>query len=229
MLHHLEKGLALVEVALNGAESFSSRELLSLYEWGTELCRRLGKDHQALEYLQLADIVADAMADRKVEAVNSDRAYGLAKQKLARKRSQQLARGAARLGKGNRWLGPVAVITALLCVVLSFVIEPVGNLSANATAFIGIAIAAVILWIVNIIPDYVVALGMVMLWVVGGITDTETALSGFASGTWIFMICIMGFSAVITKSGISYRFALHALKDSPQAIADSYGVLLLAV
>ncbi|WP_339317900.1 SLC13 family permease [Paenibacillus sp. FSL R10-2734] len=217
VLHHLEKGLALVEVALNGAESFSSRELLSLYEWGTELCRRLGKDHQALEYLQLADIVADAMADRKVEAVNSDRAYGLAKQKLARKRSQQLARGAARLGKGNRWLGPVAVITALLCVVLSFVIEPVGNLSANATAFIGIAIAAVILWIVNIIPDYVVALGMVMLWVVGGITDTETALSGFASGTWIFMICIMGFSAVITKSGISYRFALHALKRFPSS------------
>lgn len=228
-LHHLEQGLALVEAALNGTEAFSSHELLSLYEWGTELCRRLGKDHQALEYLQLADLVTDTLADPKAEVVNSERAYGLAKQKLARKRSQQLARGAARLGKGNRWLGPVSVAAALLCVVLAFVIGPIGDLSANSTAFIGIAIAAVILWIVNIIPDYVVALGMVMLWVVGGIADTETALSGFASGTWIFMICIMGFSAVITKSGISYRFALHALKRFPQAIADSYGALLLAV
>lgn len=56
---------------------------------------------------------------------------------------------------------------------------------------------------------------MVMLWILTGIVPSDTALSGFGSATWLFMIFIMALSAVITKSGISYRFALNALRRFP--------------
>ncbi|UJF33941.1 SLC13 family permease [Paenibacillus hexagrammi] len=88
-------------------------------------------------------------------------------------------------------------------------------MSRSAMDFIGIGLAAVVFWIVGIIPDYIVALGMVMLWVLNGIAAPEAALSGFGTPTWLYMICIMGLSAVVTKSGILYRFSLHMLKRFP--------------
>jgi di/tricarboxylate transporter len=81
--------------------------------------------------------------------------------------------------------------------------------------FIGVAIAAVILWVVNVIPDYIVALGMLMYWIVGGLLEPSIAFSGFASTTWFYMIFIMALSAAIIKSGILFRFALYALKWFP--------------
>jgi len=82
--------------------------------------------------------------------------------------------------------------------------------------FIGIGVAAVILWIVNVIPDYIVGLGMAMAWVLGGLVGPEVALSGFASTTWLYMIFIMAFIAVITRSGILFRVSLNALKRFPR-------------
>ncbi|WP_419876147.1 SLC13 family permease [Candidatus Pristimantibacillus sp. PTI5] len=210
-----EIGLSVVEEALSYGSAFQPQDLLFLYERATELCRLAGKKNQALEYLRLADALASTLTAVKDEALNTDRAYGLAKQKLARKRSELLVQGAGRLLKGNRTAESAAVIAALLCIVLSFVLNPIGGLSEAGMRFIGIALAAVIMWIVPVIPDYVVALGMLMLWVLGGVAAPETAMSGFASSSWLFMIFIMAISAVITKSGISYRFALHALKRFP--------------
>ncbi|OBZ11305.1 SLC13 family permease [Bacillus sp. FJAT-26390] len=210
-----EIGLAVVEAALNHTKAFRPSELLFLYERATELCRLAGKKSQALEYLKQADALASTLSNRIGDAMSDDRAYDLAKQKLARKRSELLVQGAGRLLKGNRAAEVTAVIAALLCILLSFVMDPIGGLSEAGMRFIGIAVAAVMMWIVPILPDYVVALGMIMLWVLGGVASPETALSGFASSSWLFMICIMAISAVITKSGISYRFALHALRRFP--------------
>ncbi|OME82199.1 hypothetical protein BK120_16180 [Paenibacillus sp. FSL A5-0031] len=210
-----EIGLAVIEASLNQPNKFQSHELLFLYECGTELSRRVGRNNQALDYLKLADALASTLSFNKVELPDADRAYGLAKQKLARKRSEVLVKGAGRLLKGNRAAEAGAVMAALLCIILSFLLDPIGGLTEAGMRFIGIALAAVIMWIVPIMPDYIVALGMIMLWVLGGVASPETALSGFASSSWLFMISIMAISAVITKSGISYRFALHALKRFP--------------
>lgn len=213
--HSLEAGIAVIETALNRTYEFKSVELLFLYEMGTELCRKLGRNNQALEYMKLAEAAAGSDPAAEGELIRADRAYGLAKQKLARKRSEVLVRSAGQLLKGNRAVEAAAIGAALLCIVLSFVMDPIGGLSEAGMRFVGIAIAAVIMWIVPVMPDYVVALGMIMLWVLGGVASPETAMSGFASSSWLFMIFIMAMSAVITKSGISYRFALHALKRFP--------------
>lgn len=209
-----ETGLSVVEAALDHGHVFQPQELLFLYECGTELCRAAGRNNQALEYLHLADTLAGTFSS-KGGALNTDRAYGLAKQKLAKKRSDLLVQGAGRLLKGNRAAEAAAVILSILCIILSFILEPFGGLSEAGMRFIGISLAAVVMWIVPVLPDYVVALGMIMLWVLGGVASPEIALSGFGSSSWLFMIFIMAISAVITKSGISYRFALHALKRFP--------------
>ncbi|KRE58322.1 cyclic nucleotide-binding domain-containing protein [Paenibacillus sp. Soil750] len=53
--HAPEAGLAIVEAALDqrGA-AYSAQQLTTVYEWGADLCRKLGRNQLALEYLQLA-------------------------------------------------------------------------------------------------------------------------------------------------------------------------------
>lgn len=214
--HAPEKGQAVLESALSRDHSYSSDELLLLYEQGMELYRRVGKQQQALEYAQLAAGAENALTTMsKRERIGADRVYELAKRKLARRRSERLARSAEARASGNRTVKLIVVTAAILLIILSFLMEPAGGLSQAGIRFIGIALAAVLMWIVNVIPDYIVALGMIMLWIVGGIASPELALSGFASSTWLFMIFIMAISAVIMKSGISYRFALYGLKRFP--------------
>lgn len=212
--HAPEAGLSIVEAALDqqGA-AYSVQQLATIYEWGADLCRKLGRNQLALEYLQLAE--ATALSGSGSTKRSGDQSFGLAKQMLARSKSERLAAGAGRLGDRSRWLGLAAIILAVASVLGFHIAEPVAGLSRHGMDFIGIGLAAVILWIVNIMPDYIVALGMAMLWVLGDLVEPEVALSGFASPTWLYMIFIMAMSAVITKSGFLYRFSLHALKRFP--------------
>ncbi|TYP75449.1 SLC13 family permease [Paenibacillus methanolicus] len=184
-----------------------TERLPRLYERGADLCRQLGDDERAMTYLRLAE-AADPYNR------TSARGYELTRQELAGRRSREKAERARRLA-GGPWAGWVSAIAAALCVLLFVYLPPVGDLSRHGMIFIGIGIAAVLLWIVNIVPDYIVALGMVLLWVLGGLIEPEQALSGFASPTWLYMIFIMALSAAITRSGILYRFSLHALKRFP--------------
>ncbi|CAN7756171.1 SLC13 family permease [Paenibacillus sp. LjRoot153] len=211
--HAPEAGLSIVEAALDqqGA-AYSAQQLTTVYEWGADLCRKLGRKQLALEYLQLAE--TNALSGTGSPR-SGEMSFGLAKQMLARSKSERLAAGAGRLGDRSRWLGLAAIILAVASVLGFHIAEPVAGLSRHGMDFIGIGLAAVILWIVNIMPDYIVALGMAMLWVLGGLVEPEVALSGFATPTWLYMIFIMAMSAVITKSGFLYRFSLHALKRFP--------------
>ncbi|MEK3884902.1 SLC13 family permease [Paenibacillus sp. PL2-23] len=208
--HAPEEGLAVLELALHDGHAFAPQELSALYERGMELCRRTGRTRQAMDYMQLAENAASARME-------SERSLSLARQKLLRARSQRLAQGAGLLALGGNggFVKALAAAGALLCVVVSFLLEPQGDLTQPAIRFIGIALAAVLLWVSRVIPDYIVALGMILLWVLGGVAAPEAALSGYGSTSWLYMIGIMAVSAVITKSGITYRFALHALKRFP--------------
>ncbi|MFB9326731.1 SLC13 family permease [Paenibacillus aurantiacus] len=183
-------------------------QLPHLYERGADLCRQLGDNERAMTYLRMAEDAADPH-DR-----TSTRGYELTRQELAVRRNREKAERARKLA-GGPWAGWTSAIAAALCMLLFIYLPPVGELSRHGMIFIGIGIAAVLLWIVNIVPDYIVALGMVLLWVLGGLIEPEQALSGFASPTWLYMIFIMALSAAITRSGILYRFSLHALKRFP--------------
>ncbi|MBP3961537.1 SLC13 family permease [Paenibacillus lignilyticus] len=217
LVHGPEEGLRIVEHAVReGTLNDNKVKLISLYEWGAELSRLLHNRHKALEYLQLAEAAAQVLSGRWPQAIqDEEREYQLAQQKLTNRKSMFFAERASRLINPSQWARWLALVMALSMIVIFYFMPPAAGLTDKGMLFIGIAIAAVILWIVNIIPDYIVALGMAMLWVLGGVVKPEVALSGFASPTWLYMIFIMSISVVITKSGILYRLSLHALKRFP--------------
>lgn len=214
-----EAAFAKVEAALEKRQTyFSPAQSVALYEWGAELYRKLGMMAKALEYLQMAQALASSQRGESsphAASESEDRTYQLAKQKLDSQRSRQQAEKAGSLWSKSRLTGVVALALALLSILFFHFAPPVAGLSRGGMDFIGIGIAAVMLWIVNIVPDYIVALVMAMLWVLMGLVTPETALSGFATPTWLYMLFILAIGAVITKSGILYRLSLHALKRFP--------------
>ncbi|MDR7316786.1 SLC13 family permease [Brevibacillus nitrificans] len=190
-------GLALLETAWNEqGHHYTNAQWIATYVWASGLHARLDRHQQAQEYLTLANA-------RKL------RQGDIGGNSPARGSFRRLA-SSTRLGG---WLATTLVPVSLT---VFHYMEPVGGLSRSALDLIGIGIAAVILWIVNLIPDYIVGLGMVMAWVMGGVVTPEVALSGFASTTWLYMIFIMAFIAAITRSGILFRVSLTALKRFPR-------------
>lgn len=216
LAHGPEQGLRLVEAALReGTWSSLPDELIALYEWGAACSRSLRLHHRALEYLQLAESSANAAYGRAPARHDEERDFQLAQRQLSSHKSVLFAERASRMFKPSQWAEWLALAAAAGMIVLFALLPPFAGLTDKGMLFIGIAVAAVLLWIVNIVPDYIVALGMAMLWVLGGVVEPETALSGFASPTWLYMIFIMSLSVVIAKSGILYRLSLHALKRFP--------------
>ncbi|GGD90184.1 SLC13 family permease [Paenibacillus nasutitermitis] len=210
------KGLARLETAFSRTHNYSVHQMASLYEYGAELCHRLDMKQKALEFLQMAETAAGSEQTLSgMAGQDRDRSYNLAKQRLDSRKSRQMADQAGGFWKQQRMTGLVALLLVIASLAYFHFAPPVAGLSRQGMDFIGIGIAAVILWIVNIIPDYLVALFMAMLWTVGGLVQPEVALSGFATPTWLYMFFILALGAVITKSGILYRLSLHALRLFP--------------
>ena len=94
---------------------------------------------------------------------------------------------------------------------------PVLGLSREAMIFVGISIAAVVSWVANILPAFIVSFSMVLIWVLSGIVKPEIALSGFGTPVWFYTLGILAFGTAISKSGLLYRVSLHILKVFPRS------------
>lgn len=122
--HAPEAGLSIVEAALDqqGAAYSAQQFTTTVYEWGADLCCKLGRKQLALRVLQLAETTALSLAGSKKRS--EDQSFGLAKQMLARSKSERLAAGAGRLGDRSRWLGLAAIILAVASVLGFHIAEP---------------------------------------------------------------------------------------------------------
>src|SRR5262249_28935280 len=67
--------------------------------------------------------------------------------------------------------------------------------------------AAVVLWALDVVPDYVVGLGMMLAWIVLGIVPSEVALSGFTSSPFFLITGVLGMAAGLQASGLLFRMA----------------------
>lgn len=75
--------------------------------------------------------------------------------------------------------------------------------------------AAVILWIFNVLDEYIVALMLLLSWLLFGVVPSEMALGGFSKSSWFFVLGVLGIGAAVTKSGLLYRVALQVLRRIP--------------
>jgi di/tricarboxylate transporter len=65
------------------------------------------------------------------------------------------------------------------------------------------------------LPDGATSLLLVAVWVLGGIVPPRTALSGFATTTWILTVSVFAIGAAVATSGLLYRLALGAVARAP--------------
>lgn len=212
-----EEGYVRFEAALETASGrFDPAQTAALYAWGAEWCRRAGRPHKALEYMRLAESLPGT------EQESAEQSLRAARDKLRDEQNKRLVEQAgALLGRGR--LPLLASLALALSGLLYFhFADPFAGLTRQGMDFIGIGLAAVVLWIVRVVPDYLVALFMAMLWVAGGVAEPSIALSGFASPSWLYMLFILALGAAITKSGLLYRFSLLALKLFPASYRGQF-------
>ncbi|MFC3802983.1 SLC13 family permease [Cohnella sp. GCM10012308] len=212
-----EEGYVRFETALETAsERFEPVQTAALYAWGAEWCRQAGRSHKALEYMRLAESLPGTEPD------STEQGLRLAREKLRDERNKRLVEQAGALLGGGRLAWLAGIVLALSGLLYFHFADPFAGLTRQGMDFIGIGIAAVVMWIVRVVPDYLVALFMAMLWVAGGVVEPSVALSGFASPSWLYMLFILALGAAITKSGLLYRFSLLALKLFPASYRGQF-------
>jgi divalent anion:Na+ symporter, DASS family len=113
----------------------------------------------------------------------------------------------------RRWPRKRVIGIALAIVILSvgWLVMPPSGLAAPGWHALLSLVALVPLLALDALPESATALLLVAIWVVGGVAPPRTALSGFASTTWVLTLCTFAAGAAIAASGLLYRIALSAV------------------
>lgn len=113
----------------------------------------------------------------------------------------------------RRWLGLGLAVAVILFGWLSP--PPTAALSVAAWHALFSLIALVPVLALEALPDGATSLLLVVVWVLGGIVPARTALSGFATTTWILTVSVFAIGAAVATSGLLYRLALGAVARAP--------------
>ena len=109
---------------------------------------------------------------------------------------------------------------------------PPAGLTVNGWRALSTLLALVPALALDALPEGVLALGLAAVWVVGGIAPPGRALSGFASSSWVLLVCGLTIGAAIASSGLLFRLALwivaHTRGGFPgQVLALALGGVLI--
>lgn len=89
------------------------------------------------------------------------------------------------------------------------------ELDVPAKLYLGIFTATVVMWVFRLTADFIPGIFAVAGTLVFDLVPQNVILSGFASDGFFMALSILGLSAVITSSGLSYRLMLWVLKSLP--------------
>jgi di/tricarboxylate transporter len=78
--------------------------------------------------------------------------------------------------------------------------------------------AAVLLWVTEPVPTYVVSLGLLVAWVVMGLVPDYKAVSGFATLNWVFVLSVLGIAGAVARSGLLMRLGLLLIERVPAGL-----------
>lgn len=222
--HNLAAGFSLVEDALENIHLyFSDQQATRLYEYAAAFSKKLGYPQKALEYLNMAYSLASELTEsssRRQKAdpeEGQDREYALSKLNFDNMWRLARAEKASHLFNKNGLSILFTILFSCLCLGYFSQAEPFPGLSHKGMLFVGLSLTAMAFWIVNVIPDYIVALLLAMSWSLTGLVEMDTVLSGFSSPVWLYMMGILALGAAISHSGLLYRLSLHMLKLFPKS------------
>lgn len=117
---------------------------------------------------------------------------------------------------------PTSTVVGWACV---FLIPPLiylsalgSRLSVAASIFAAFLSAAVLMWVFNLVDEFVPPLVALVATLFIGLAPPEVALAGFSSPSLLLLIGVFALAAVISSSGLSYRLMLRLvliLPDKP--------------
>ena len=122
------------------------------------------------------------------------------------------AAAATRPASRREWLGWSCAIVSPLVVLATC--RNIG-LMPDAVVFLAILAATVSMWVFNLADEFVPGLFAVMATLALGLTTPERALAGFASEGFFLALAVLGIGAVISASGLSFRFLLWLIDHLP--------------
>ena len=109
---------------------------------------------------------------------------------------------------------PPAILGIIVAVWISLSTPPAG-LTVEAMKALGIMAWAVVYWMWDILPEYVVSLLMCASWVIFKVVKFNVAFATFSSDSWWILVGAMGIGAAATKSGLLKRISLVLLDIFP--------------
>ena len=89
---------------------------------------------------------------------------------------------------------------------------------SKAGAFVLLLGSAIALWVVAILPEFVVYLGLVIAWVFLGIATPAQAVAGFGSTSWISIFAILSIASALSASGLVFRLGLMLIRRLPKGL-----------
>ena len=114
--------------------------------------------------------------------------------------------------EGRRWAGGLLGVGCGLGIWFA---PPFVGLDPIAMHMLGLLAWAVIFWVFDVLPDYVVGIGLILGWILFGIVPADVAVSGFTTSAFFLIIGVLGMTASLQSSGLLFRLALHILRSFP--------------
>lgn len=120
------------------------------------------------------------------------------------------------------WLAVIGVPPAI------YFLSGMGGLVVEASLFLAILSATVLMWLFNLADEFVPPLVAITAVLIVGLVPSEVALAGFSSRTLTTLVGVYALAAVISASGLSYRFMLWLLIKLPDTPFWHQAALLLS-
>jgi DASS family divalent anion:Na+ symporter len=112
-------------------------------------------------------------------------------------------------------------------ILIAYIPAPEG-LSPEAMRGLGVITWAIIFWIFNVLPEYVVALLMCSGWVLFGVAPFNVAFSQFSNPNWWLLIGALGIGVALNISGLLKRAAKIVMRIFPATYKGQVLGLLLS-
>lgn len=120
----------------------------------------------------------------------------------------------------------VAIIVPMLILIFG----AKNNLPQETTLFLATFAATVTMWVFRLVDEYIPAIFALFSLIILGVATPNIALSGFQSDGFFLAMSILGISALVKSSGLSYRFMLWLLTKLPNKESwHNFGLLLTGI
>lgn len=132
--------------------------------------------------------------------------------------NEKLQRRAGKIKKKKEaeWPEIIGWLLAVVIPAAGLYWGPKMGLEMNATIFLAIFSATMVMWIFKLMDEYAPGLFALLATLIMGISPPQVILSGFISDGFFMAMSVLGLGTVIVASGLSYRCLLMLLFRLPR-------------